>query len=80
MCWNGPDHENRKGPNKTIAKGPNMSLRAGPGGIANGPNPTLRKGPSGRSNGPITNHSNLGMNHTSSVPRPQGLPALVTVM
>jgi hypothetical protein len=57
-----------------------MSLRAGPGGIANGPNPTLRKGPSGRSNGPITNHSNLGMNHTSSVPRPQGLPSLVTVM
>ena len=57
-----------------------MSLRTGPSGIANGPNPALRKGPSGRSNGPSTNHSNVGMKNTSSVPRPQGLPALVTVM
>merc|ERR1719422_2570174 len=80
VTWNGPDHDNRKGPNKSIAKGPNMSLRSGPSGLANGPNPALRKGPSGKSNGPSANHLVGSMTNTGAVPRPQGLPVMVSVM
>lgn len=57
-----------------------MSLRAGPGGLANGPNPALRKGPSGKSNGPSTNHAVGSIHNTGAVPRPQGLPVMVSVM
>merc|ERR550532_1524261 len=80
VTWNGPDHDNRKGPNKSMAKGPNMSLRAGPSGLAKGPNPALRKGPSGLSHGPGAHLSNGTMKNTNSVPRPQGLPVMVSVM
>ena len=80
VTWNGPDHDNRKGPNKSIAKGPNMSLRSGPSGLANGPNPALRKGPSGKSNGPSANHLVGSMANAGAVPRPQGLPVMVSVM
>merc|ERR1711894_706093 len=81
VTWNGPDHDNRKGPNKSIAKGPNASNRCGPSGLANGPNPALRKGPAGKSNGPNGNLSNGALKeYVNSVPRPQGLPVMVSVM
>merc|ERR1712226_725967 len=80
VTWNGPDHDNRKGPNKSMAKGPNMSLRAGPSGLAKGPNPALRKGPSGLSHGPGAHLSNGTMKDSNAIPRPQGLPPMVTVM
>ena len=57
-----------------------MSLRSGPSGLANGPNPALRKGPSGKSNGPSANHLVGSMTNTGAVPRPQGLPVMVSVM
>ena len=63
-----------------MAKGPNMSLRAGPSRLAKGPNPALRKGPSGLSHGPGAHLSNGTMKNSNSVPRPQGLPPMVTVM
>ena len=80
VTWNGPDLELRKGPNKSMARGPNLSLRAGPGGLANGPNPALRRGPAGRSIGPGANMYTGSIKASGSVPRPQGLPVMVSAM